>query len=45
MIYLTEHEKAEHVRICKENPKLLNDEGSHLIRKIITGDVHKHTIF
>ena len=35
---LTEYQKAERIRICKETLKLLNDEGHCLISKIITGN-------
>ena len=41
---LTEHQKAECVRVCKETLKLLNDGGHILTSKIITVD-EKHMLF
>lgn len=35
---LTDFQKAERVRICRETLKMLNDGGHRIISKIITGD-------
>ncbi|GFX22657.1 histone-lysine N-methyltransferase SETMAR [Trichonephila clavipes] len=35
---LTEHQKEESVRICKETLKMLNYGGHHSISKIVTGE-------
>lgn len=36
--WLTDDQKAERVRICRENLKMLNDGGHRIISKILTGD-------
>ena len=35
---LTEHQKSEHIRICRETLKLLNNGKHYLISKIINDD-------